>query len=105
MFSFLRSYMAGEWELKGDNEEHDGLRQLFLFFVDNRDVSKDGRMPGMKVSSSHPRHISSLFGGETNNAPPPPSIKNKPKTTHKKLNNKPKTGKKSKRICLPSQNN
>lgn len=44
--------MAGEWELEGDNDEHDGLRQLFLFFVDNRDVSKDGQTPGMKVRLS-----------------------------------------------------
>lgn len=41
--------MAGEWELIGDNAEHDGLRQLFLFFVDNRDVSDDGKNGGMKV--------------------------------------------------------
>ncbi|CAM9147396.1 unnamed protein product, partial [Sphacelaria rigidula] len=44
-----RSYMAGEWELIGDNAEHDGLRQLFLFFVDNRDVSDDGKNGGMKA--------------------------------------------------------
>ncbi|CAN0083806.1 unnamed protein product, partial [Ectocarpus fasciculatus] len=46
-----RSYLAGEWEVVGENEEHDGLRQIFLFFVDNRDVSTDthGRSGGMKA--------------------------------------------------------
>lgn len=44
--------MAGEWELIGDNAEHDGLRQLFLFFVDNRDVSDDGKNGGMKVNEN-----------------------------------------------------
>lgn len=55
-YSFLppcrrRSYLAGEWEVVGENKEHDGLRQVFLFFVDNRDVSTDtrGRRGGMKV--------------------------------------------------------
>ncbi|CAM9760750.1 unnamed protein product, partial [Ectocarpus sp. 12 AP-2014] len=45
-----RSYLAGEWEVVGENEEHDGLRQIFLFFVDNRDASTDthGRSGGMK---------------------------------------------------------
>lgn len=48
-----RSYLAGEWEVVGENEEHDGLRQIFLFFVDNRDVSTDthGRSGGMKVQT------------------------------------------------------
>lgn len=46
----LRSYLAGEWEVVGDNKVHDGLRQLFLFFVDNRDASTGGRRGGMKVS-------------------------------------------------------
>lgn len=45
-----RSYLAGEWELIGDNQEHDGLRQFFLFLIDNRDVSKDGKRGGMKVT-------------------------------------------------------
>ncbi|CAN0061297.1 unnamed protein product, partial [Hapterophycus canaliculatus] len=36
-----RSYLAGEWEVLGENKEHDELRQVFLFFVDNRDVSTD----------------------------------------------------------------
>lgn len=46
--------MAGEWEVVGENEEHDGLRQIFLFFVDNRDVSTDthGRSGGMKVQTA-----------------------------------------------------
>ncbi|CAN0082345.1 unnamed protein product [Pylaiella littoralis] len=38
-----RSYLAGEWEVVGENKEHDGLRHVFLFFVDNRDVSTDSR--------------------------------------------------------------
>lgn len=47
----VRSYLAGEWEVVGENKEHDGLRRVFLFFVDNRDVSTDtgGRRGGMKV--------------------------------------------------------
>lgn len=47
-----RSYLAGEWEVVGENKMHDGLRQVFLFFVDNRDVSNDGRSSkgGMKVN-------------------------------------------------------
>lgn len=47
-----RSYLAGEWEVVGENKMHDGLRQVFLFFVDNRDVSNDGRSNkgGMKVN-------------------------------------------------------
>eukprot|EP00752_Nemacystus_decipiens_P004454 g4067.t1 len=46
-----RSYLAGEWEVVGENKEHDGLRHVFLFFVDNRDVSTDtrGRRGGMKA--------------------------------------------------------
>lgn len=49
-----RSYLAGEWEVVGENKEHDGLRQVFLFFVDNRDVSTDtrGRRGGMKVPAT-----------------------------------------------------
>lgn len=54
----LRSYLAGEWEVAGENKEHDGLRQVFLFFVDNRDVSTDtrGRKGGMKVCARTATH-------------------------------------------------
>eukprot|EP00953_Heterococcus_sp_UTEX-ZZ885_P015742 8870-Heterococcus_DN1.PRE.4 len=42
-----RSYMAGEWVCEHDTLYADGLRQLFLLFVDNRDVPNG---QGMKVT-------------------------------------------------------
>jgi hypothetical protein len=42
-----RSYMAGEWVCERDTPYADGLRQLFLLFVDNRDVPNG---QGMKVT-------------------------------------------------------
>jgi hypothetical protein len=42
-----RSYMAGEWVCEHDTVYADGLRQLFLLFVDNRDVPNG---QGMKVT-------------------------------------------------------
>ncbi|CAM9345742.1 unnamed protein product [Discosporangium mesarthrocarpum] len=45
-----RSYMAGEWEIIDENPEHDGLRALFLFLIDNSRGTAGSRSTGtMKV--------------------------------------------------------
>uniref|UniRef100_A0A7S2XUH5 Amine oxidase domain-containing protein n=1 Tax=Fibrocapsa japonica TaxID=94617 RepID=A0A7S2XUH5_9STRA len=46
-----RSYLAGEWEIDGENWNHDGLTRLFLLFVENRDAPSNSLNISNLISS------------------------------------------------------